>query len=248
MPKLSAPDWCFLKSGTTPAAHYARLKALGYDAVEMVSPANRAAAKAAGLAIVNLGAPGMQKGLNRRAHHAELLPQIRICIADAAANGIPQVIVFSGNREGQPDAEGQAACIEALRALAPDAGKAGVTLVLEMLNSFDHGDYQADRSAYGFAVVKAVASPAVKVLYDVYHMVRMGDDPVADISANLPYIAHLHLAEVPKRTMPLADGRIAHRELARRVTAIGYQGWWGMEFLPGDDVYAELGQAKAALG
>ena len=245
--RLSAPDWCFLKDGVEAQAHYAKLKALGYSGVEMIDAKNRAAARDAGLEIVNLGAPGMQRGLNRRAHHVELLPQIRECIADAAANRIGQVIVFSGNRDGQPDAEGRDACIEALRALAPDAEKAGVTLVLEMLNGFDHADYQADRSAYGFAVVEAVKSPAVRVLYDIYHMVRMGDDPVGDVTAKLPLVAHLHCAEAPKRTVVQASGTIAYRDIARRLGAAGYRGYWGMEFLPGADVYGELAQAAAAV-
>lgn len=245
--KLSAPDWCFLKSGVEPAAHYARLKSLGFQGVEMVEPTNRAAARAAGLEIINLSGPGMQQGLNRRANHATLLPQIRTCIADAAANHIDHVIVFSGNRDGQADAEGQAAVIEALRSLAPDAEKAHVTLILEMLNGFDHADYQADRSAYGFAVINAVASPAVRVLYDIYHMARMGDDPLADITGHLPLISHLHCAESPHRTQPKAAGKIAYQDLYRRVTKAGYAGYWGLEFIPGDDVYGELAQAAAAF-
>ncbi len=245
--KLSAPDWCFLKPGVEPAAHYARLKALGYGAVEMTKPEHRAAARAAGLEVINLSGPGMQRGLNRREHHAELLPQIRACIAEAAAERIGQVIVFSGNRDCQREGEGRANCIAALRDLAPDAARAGVVLILEMLNSFDHRDYQADRSDYGFAVVKAVGSPAVRALYDVFHMVKMGDDPQADLAANLPLVAHIHLAEVPARTTPLPEGRIAHRALARQVAAAGYRGWWGMEFCTDGDVYAELEKAKAAL-
>lgn len=245
--KLSAPDWCFLKSGVDPAAHYVRLKSLGFAGVEMVAPANRAAARAAGLEIINLSGPGMQHGLNRRANHATLLPQIRDCIAEAAANSIGQVIVFSGNRDGQADAQGQAACIEALRLLATDAVKAGVTLVLEMLNGFDHADYQADRSAFGFAVIDAVKSPAVRVLYDIYHMARMGDDPLRDIIGHLHVISHLHCAESPRRTMPKATGEIAYRDLYQRLTAAGYCGYWGLEFIPGSDVYGELAAAAAVF-
>lgn len=245
--KISAPDWCFLKAGIEPAKHYAKLKTIGYDAVEMVAPENRAAAVAAGLKVLNLSAPGMGKGLNHRENHGELLPQIRACIAQAAAAGIPHVIVFSGNRAGQPDAEGQATCVAALRALAPDAAKAGVTLVFEMLNAFDHGDYQADRSAYGFAVARAVASPSVRVLYDIYHMARMGDDPAGDVTTNLDLVVHLHCAETPKRTVPQAYGAVRYGELARVITAAGYTGYWGMEFLPGEDLYGELAQAAASV-
>ena len=74
--KISAPDWCFLKAGIEPAKHYAKLKTIGYDAVEMVAPENRAAAVAAGLKVLNLSAPGMGKGLNHRENHGELLPAI----------------------------------------------------------------------------------------------------------------------------------------------------------------------------
>lgn len=247
MPKLSAPDWCFLKSGVEPAAHYARVKALGYGAVEMVDPANRAAARAAGLEIINLSAPGMQHGLNRREHHGELIPQIRACIHEAAAERIPTVIVFSGNREGQADAEGQANCAEALGMLAPEAAKVGVTLAFEMLCAQNHADYQADRSAYGFALARRVASPGLRVLYDIYHMANMGDEPLRDITANLDLIAHLHCAETPGRSVPQAAGAIAYQDLSRRIEAAGYRGWWGMEFIPGADVYGEMAHAAAAL-
>lgn len=245
--RLSAPDWCFLKSGVEPAAHYARLKALGFQGVEMVEPANRASARAAGLEIVNLSGPGMQKGLNRRSNHDTLVPQIRDCIADAAANHIGHVIVFSGNRDGLADSEGKAMCVEALRTLAPDAEKAGVTLVLEMLNGFDHADYQADRSAFGFDVINSVASPAVRVLYDIYHLARMGDDPLRDIISHLPVITHLHCAEAPRRTAPQASGTIAYQPLYHRVIEAGYTGYWGLEFIPGEDVYGELAAATAAF-
>jgi DNA polymerase-4 len=52
------------------------------------------------LRILNMAGPGMTRGLNRREHHAELLPAIRDAIAHAAAHNIPMVIVFSGNRDG----------------------------------------------------------------------------------------------------------------------------------------------------
>ena len=49
------------------------------------------------------------------------LPKIRALIAKAAAAKIPHVIVFSGNREGQDDHEGERNVITALKSLAPEA-------------------------------------------------------------------------------------------------------------------------------
>ena len=241
--RLSAPDWCFWRDGSDPAAYYRALRELGFTGVEMVDPARWAAARAAGLAILNMSGPGKTVGLNRLGLHAELLPEIRRQIAIAREAKIPHLILFSGNRDGQDDAVGRANVVTALKALAGDAERAGVTLIFEMFNDQDHPDYQADNSAYGFAVAKAVGSPAVKVLYDIYHMSRMGEDVIADITANLDLIAHLHTAEMPKRSIPRKDGAIAYGKIIPAVMKAGYQGFWGTEFVVQGDVMTELREA-----
>ena len=80
----------------------------------------------------------------------------------------------------------------------------------------------------------------MKVLYDIYHMERMGEDSVKDIVGNLSLVSHIHVAESPKRTIPLPDGNIRYREIVKKVADAGYTGFWGMEFLPGDKVLGEL--------
>jgi hydroxypyruvate isomerase len=243
--KFSAADWCFVKkSGLGAEKYYNELRRIGYDAVEMTWSGHREAARAAGLEVINLCGPGMQKGLNRLENHAELIPQIRQSIAEAEGNRIPHVILFSGNRAGQDDAEGIRNCVAGIEQVVGDAARAGVTLVFEMLNSFEHPDYQADTSTYGFEVVKRIDSSALKVVYDIYHMERMGEDSVKNVTSNLHRIAHLHVAESPARTRPLADGTIRYREIVGEIVRAGYTGYWGMEFLPGPDV---IGDLRAAL-
>jgi hydroxypyruvate isomerase len=243
--KFSAADWCFVgKSGLDPATYYGELRRIGYEAVEMTWAGHRAAAHAAGLEVINLCGPGMQKGLNRLENHAELLPQIRQSIAEAGQDRIPYVILFSGNRAGQSDSEGIKNCIVGIEQVVGDASQAGVTLLFEMLNSFEHPDYQADSSKYGLEIVKRINSPALKVVYDIYHMERMGEDSVKDVTGNLSLCPHLHVAESPARTRPLADGKISYREIVGKIVRAGYAGYWGMEFLPGPDV---IGDLRAAL-
>lgn len=238
--RLSAPDWCFYREQLAPEEYYRTLREMGITGTEMVAPERWAAAKAAGVPVINIGAPGMTRGLNRREAHGEILPAIRETIATAAANGIPSVIVFSGNREELDDAAGIANCIDGLRQLAPAAEAAGVTLLFEMLCAQDHIDYHADRSAFGFQVVRGVSSPAVKALYDIYHMVKMGEDVLGDILNNLDIIGHLHTAEAPGRTAPVAGGQIDYAPIVRAVTEAGFQGFWGLEFVPQGDIMAEL--------
>jgi len=241
--RQSAPDWCFYREGFDPAVYYRRLREIGFLGAEMVAPERWAAARAAGLEIVNLSAPGMTDGLNRRENHAKLIPQIGESIRLASANGIGQVIVFSGNRGAVGEEQGLANVVEALRLLAPEARKAGVTLAFEMLNSFDHQGYQADSSRYGFEVVRRVGSPAVQALYDVYHMRRMGEDVRATLLPGLAQVCHLHVAESPSRGIPRADGTADYRRLVREVQAAGYAGYWGQEFVPAGDPLEELARA-----
>lgn len=245
--EFSAPDWCFFKEGMDAAKYYNGLKVLGIDVAEMVPGPRRAAARAAGLEILNLIGPGMTKGLNRRENHSELVPKIREAIAEARQEKIPHVILFSGNREGQPDAEGIGNCRRALEQLLPEAESAGVTLTFEMFNLFNHPDYQADSSAYGVALSQVLPSPAFKLLYDIYHMERMKDDTAAIIPPNLSRIAHLHVAAAPERDRPQAGGQIQYEKIIPAVMSAGYQGYWGLEFVPQGDPLVELKQARDYL-
>src|SRR4029077_6593261 len=98
-------------------------------------------------------------------------------IPRAAKAGVPNLITFFGNRRGMSDAEGIANCVEGLNRIKKAAEDNGVTICVELLNSrVDHKDYQGDRSAFGIEVIKAVNSPRVKLLYDIYHMQIMEGD------------------------------------------------------------------------
>ncbi len=248
--KQSAADWCYYRESVEPAVYYRRLKELGYAGAELVPPERWQAVKDAGLKLVNLAAPGMQRGLNRKENHAELIPRIRDLMRLARENEIEHIIIFSGNRSGQQDEEGLQNIIAAAKELAPQAEKAGVVLALELLNSYDHQDYQADHSTYGFEFARAVSSPAVKVLYDIYHMQRMlsmrkmGASLLDDILENLEHIAHLHIAGSPKRDFPGNAQEIDYHRLVAEVHRAGYRGFWGQEFIPTGDPFDELERAR----
>ncbi len=239
------PEWCFFRKGMDPDSTFARLKAMGYAGLEMIDPARWPAARAAGLPLVTIAAAGMQDGLSKPANRASLSASIKQTIATAKKEGIPFVIVFSGNRKGQPDAEGMKACVEAYTDLARSAESAGVTLAFEMLNTFDHADYMGDSSAFGFTLARSVGSPRFRVLYDIYHMHRMGENVLRDILDNLDLICHLHVAGSPRRDFPGLRQEIDYATIVREVTAAGFTGWWGQEFpAEHEDPFPDLEAAR----
>ena len=232
--KLSAPDWCFFPEGADPDTYYRKLKAMGYSGVEMVAPERWQAAKRAGLEIVNLSGPGMTDGMNRRENRQKLSDEILRMTEDASKNGIPYIIVFSGNRGELSDREGLENCLEGYSALLERMKGSGVKLLFEMLNSFDHEDYQADTETFGFELAETLNSGDFRLLYDIYHMVRGGCDPLQDLEKKLPYIAHFHVASLEGRKFPEPDGAIDYRAFFTAVPEGKFNGYVGMEFFPED--------------
>jgi hydroxypyruvate isomerase len=156
------------------------------------------------------------------------------------------VIVFSGDRIGDgADAPAIAACIEGLAPVVAHAEQAGVRLLMELLNSkVDHPGHQCDRTAFGAEVVRTIGSPALRLLYDGYHMQLMEGDLMRTIRANIDLIGHVHTAGAPGRR-DLDDRQEIHwPAIAGLLRHLGYQGWVGHEFIPRGDPVAAL---RAAL-
>src|SRR5256885_8760408 len=139
-------------------------------------------------------------GFNDRANHAMLLRELEEALPLAARHGVPNIIAMFGNRRGKSDAEAIDNCVAGLNQIKGVAEAQGVTVCLELLNSkVDHADYQGDRTAFGVAVVKAVGSPRVRLLYDIYHMQIMEGDIIRTIRDNREWIAHFHTGGGPGR-------------------------------------------------
>jgi hydroxypyruvate isomerase len=183
-------------------------------------------------------------GLNRTEHHAEILEEHKRLLPRVAEAGIPNMIVFSGNRKGQDDATGIQNCILGLRRLAPLAEKAGVTLCLEYLNSkVDHKDYAFDRMHYGVEVCKGVGSPRVKLLYDIYHAQIMEGDVIRTIRDHIAHIGHFHTGGVPGRQDIDDTQELNYPAICRAILATGFDGFVAHEYVPKQDPIGTLARA-----
>jgi hydroxypyruvate isomerase len=222
-----------------------KVKALGFQGVEMPPRDKFDLLRDAGFTIVTIGGHGtLTDGLNKRSNHQRIADELRANFQVAQQYGIPNLIVFSGNRNGLSDEEGAEITIEGLKLVAPDAEKAGVTLVMELLNSkVDHADYQCDHTNWGVKVVEAVNSPRVKLLYDIYHMQIMEGDLIRTIRDNIAHIGHFHTAGNPGRKDLDFEQEIYYPAVAKVINDTGYSGWLGHEFGPKSDAFDALKQA-----
>lgn len=231
--------WCFEDKGIAPQDLMRTIAEIGYTGIELLPPELFPLAKEHGLTISAHGGHGpLEVGLNKRENFDAIKAQLIENIALAQQWDIPNLIMFSGNRDGQSDAEGQAIIIEGLRQLAPIAEAAGITLILELLNSkVDHPGYMCDKTAWGVEVIKQVASPSVKLLYDIYHMQIMEGDIINTIRTNHEYIGHYHTAGVPGRNEIDASQELNYAPIMQAIAYTGYTAFVGQEFVPlGDPV------------
>lgn len=240
--KQSFGWWCFVPKLLSSEQFVRTTAEIGFAALDIVPPEYWNLVTAHGLAISSISGHGpLEVGMNRRDQHDQIAQSVRTAIRNAERLKVPNVICFSGNRSGLDDATGAEATAEALARLAPEAEAAGVTLVLELLNSkVDHRDYQADHTAWGLQVCKMVDSPAVKLLYDIYHMQIMEGDIIRTIQAAHPYIGLYHTAGNPGRN-DLDDAQELHYPpILRAIRDTGYTGFIAHEFLPKGDPVAAL--------
>jgi hydroxypyruvate isomerase len=218
---------------------------IGYKGVEMVDKSLWSACHDAGLQIATTGGHGtLQDGLNKKENHARIEDEIKKNLELAKANNIHALIVFSGNRCGLDDYRGMDNTAEGLLRVKKAAEAANVTLVLELLNSkVDHKDYQCDNTMWGVNVVKRVDSPRIKLLYDIYHMQIMEGDVIRTIKENIQHIGHFHTAGNPGRHDLDTEQELYYPAIAKAITATGYNGYVGQEFIPKGDAVEGLKHA-----
>jgi hydroxypyruvate isomerase len=224
----------------------ARLGCKGYD---LIGPADWPTLKKYGL-VPAMYPPGpggtIPDALNRKENHEKLEASLHAAIDEAKANGVPNIITFSGNRRGMDDREGADNCVAFLNRVKAHAEDRGVTICMEYLNSkVNHKDYMFDHIAWGVDVMKRVNSPRVKILYDIYHAQIMDGDIVRNIRDNYQWIGHFHTGGNPGRHDIDETQELNYRFIAQAIADLGFTGFIAHEYspAPGHEPVATLNKA-----
>src|SRR3954471_19993526 len=228
----SVCKWCYKDIPLADMA--AAVKEFGIESIELLNPEDWPVLKQHGLtcAMAN-GTTTIPKGFNRLENHAAYVPSMIERIKQCAEAGLPNVIVFSGNREGMPDEQGLENCAVGLKQIVGEAEKRGVTVCMELLNSkVNHKDYMCDRTPWGVELVKRVGSERFKLLYDIYHMQIMEENVIRTIQDSHAYIGHYHTGGNPGRAEIDETQELYYPAIMRAIKATGFTGYVAQEFMP----------------
>ena len=232
---------CFARGDISPEQVIREAAKIGYKSVEMLGQEYWALVRENGMQVaVVVGHQSLPDGLNKRENHDRIEGELLQNIELAAANDIPGLICFSGNRAGKSEEEGRDNTIEGLLRVTKAAEENGVNLCIELLNSkVNHPDYQCDRTPWGVEVCKGVNSPRVQLLYDIYHMQIMEGDLIRTIKESIDYIGHFHTAGNPGRNDLDDEQEIYYPPVMRAIAETGYNLYVSHEFVPkGDPISA----------
>lgn len=140
---------------------------------------------------------------------------------------------------------------ENLRRLAPEAEQAGLVFGIETLNDRGFPSMLVDHITDAYALVKAVGSPAVKLVFDIHHIQIQDGDIIHHMDTMVDEIGLVQVADNPGRA-EMSSGELNWVNILRRLDAIGYRGLVELEHgisRPGrDGEAAALTQLRAING
>jgi hydroxypyruvate isomerase len=208
----------------------------GIQGFDLIGPADWPLLRKYGLtpSMYPLGPGGtIADPLNRTENHAHLDQSLRAAIDEAAAAKFPNVITFSGNRNGMNDRVGADNCVAFLNKIKAHPEDKGVTVCMELLNSrVNHKDYMFDHMAWGVDVMQWVNSPRVKILYDIYHAQIMDGDIVRTIRDQFQWIGHFHTGGVPGRHDIDDSQELNYRFVMEAIADLKFAGYVSHEYSP----------------
>ena len=162
----------------------------------------------------------------------EYVKACRDAIQAAKKLNCPGIITQVGNDTGAPREEQHNSLVAGLKACAPYLEEAGVTLLIEPLNTLvNHQGYYLWSSDEAFDIIREVNSPHVKVVFDIYHQQIMEGHLIRHIEAGIDCIAHFHAAGNPGRH-ELDNGEIYYPAIFEAIEKTGYKGYMGLEYSP----------------
>ncbi len=223
---------------------YPSVKAAGYDYIEpnvdnFLAPAKRDSVFSANLeemkrldakiisCVVFL--PGQLKVTGPETKHDDIIARAEITFSRAQKAGIPIIVFGSGGARRVPDGFGKKEAtdqfIALCKRLGPVAQKYNVTVVVEPLNTGETNIINSLRE--GAEIVEAVNHPNIRLLCDIYHMLRE-NEPASEIVKYGKLIRHCHIAEKETRSAPGTKGD-DFKEYFKALKEINYQGCLSIE-------------------
>ena len=165
----------------------------------------------------------------------------------AGALGCPRVNCLAGIApEGADPGVLRETFVANLKFAADALASAGITLLIEAINTRDIPGFYLCRTDQALAIIDEAGAPNLALQYDVYHMQIMEGDLAPTIERHLDRIGHIQISDTPGRHEP-GTGEINYPFLFDHLDRLGYDGWVGCEYKPAAATADGLGWVRPYL-
>ncbi|MFZ1180465.1 MAG: 2-oxo-tetronate isomerase [Herbaspirillum sp.] len=132
---------------------------------------------------------------------------------------------------------------------AHQAASAGVTVLIEPINTRNIPGFFLNRQSDAQAICAEIGSANLKVQFDCYHCQIVEGDVAVKLKRDMAGIGHIQIAGTPERHEP-DTGELNYPYLLELIDTLGYQGWIGCEYIPASSTSDGLAwlEALAAQG
>lgn len=222
---------------------FAEAVRLGFKAVEFYwdadhdpdAIARRVIDNGLNVAAFNLDAGQLSKGerglLNDPNRQEQLRGNVQVAIELADRIGCRRLTALAGNLNADEEREKQIDRIrDNLKWICDEAGKGGITIMVEAINKFDNTDYPFTNTKDTIDFLDSVDAANLQYLYDIYHMQRMEGNIIATLEKYVARIGHIQIADSPLRQHP-GTGEINYQQVFRTIKKVGYKNYVGLEYL-----------------
>lgn len=161
----------------------------------------------------------------------------------AAKIGARSVQVLPGYAEGE---EARKTFIEHLGYALDRAEEHWISIHIEPMNARDYPGYFLNTAEQAADIISSVGRDGLSMVFDCYHEQIMGGDLTRRFSALAGVVGHVQFASVPSRAEP-DEGEICYHRLLSDFRDLGYQGYFGAEYLPRRKTEDGIGWLKPFL-
>jgi hydroxypyruvate isomerase len=232
---------------------FARAKELGFDAIEFYwnkdhdpnAIAARVLDNGLSVAAFNLDAGDLASGerglLNDPGRSDHMRRNVSIAMDLAVKVGCNKLTALAGNLNSDEERSVQIDRIrENLAWICREVKAEGITVMVEAVNAFDNKSYPFTNTPDTIEFLESVEAANCKYLYDIYHMQRMEGNIIATIEERIDRIAHVQIADSPRRRHP-GTGELNYRNIFEALERSGYEGSVGLEYIADGSTADSLG-------
>lgn len=182
-------------------------------------------------------------GGNDNADRERFLADIRASVDVAKRLNAKHMTIVTGFMDRKLPADIQTArVIDVLRRAAEVYEPHGLVMVMEPLNTLvNHPGVFMTTVPQGYAMARAVDSPAIKVLADLYHEQIQAGNLINTLASCWDEIAYIQFGDNPGRNEP-GSGEVNYRNIVRWLRAKNFAGVIGMEH--GNSVEGRAGEER----